>query len=344
MAKANPTQFRNERLRLIDWTALPTELRGKGWFCLYRNQPNGDRKPRKVPYDAKAPNRCAKINDPATWADWETTQKAFEQYRFDGIHAVCSLPFVFVDLDKCVDNRTISQAAYEIIANLPDTYWETSPSGTGLHGIFCADHVVPNITTLGVEVYSEKHFMSVTGRCINGLGTIAKVSARDFDFLRTKATPKVRPTEGSGYGEVLEGQRSNTLLSIAGTMRRRGLDRESIEHAIRQHNAKHCLPPLDDKKLSSIFKSIDRYEAAGNLLVQENKDVGNADRLLLWGKGNFRYVAAFKRWVVYDSTRWPVDDREQEAIRVEAHAMVRAFLMQAVQEGKRRSLSLQPNA
>lgn len=71
------------------------------------------------------------------------------------------------------------------------------------------------------------------------------------------------------------------------------------------------------------------WQATGNLLLQELNGVGNADRLLAWGKGRFRYVAAFKRWVVYDGVRWPVEDREQEAIRAEAHAMIRAFGKQA---------------
>ena len=51
------------------------------------------------------------------------------------------------------------------------------------------------------------------------------------------------------------------------------------------------------------------------------------------GGGNFRYVAAFGRWAVYDGARWPVDDREQETIRSEAHAMARAFGVQAMQAG-----------
>lgn len=60
-------------------------------------------------------------------------------------------------------------------------------------------------------------------------------------------------------------------------------------------------------------------------LAQENRDAGNADRLILYGEGNIRYLPAFKRWVVYDGARWPVDDREQEHIRDVAKSMIRAF-------------------
>src|SRR5262249_40664409 len=74
------------------------------------------------------------------------------------------------------------------------------------------------------------------------------------------------------------------------------------------------------------------------LLQQEKKDVGNADRLLLWGKGNYRYVAAFSRWAVYDGRRWPVDDREQEVIRAAAHDMARAFGVEAGQAGDKAAI------
>jgi putative DNA primase/helicase len=75
-----------------------------------------------------------------------------------------------------------------------------------------------------------------------------------------------------------------------------------------------------------------------SLLSQEKKDVGNADRLLLWGKGNYRYVAAFNRWAVYTRTHWPVDDREQEAIRAAAHAMIRVFGTEALQAGDKEGI------
>ncbi len=211
-----------------DWNALPEQLRAEGRFCLYRLVPNGDAsKPKKVPYDPKAPSRYAKTNDPATWADWTTTQKAFGRAgfaAFAGINAVCQLPFVFVDLDKCVDSAgNISPEAYKIIGGLPETYWEESPSGTGLHGIFCTARAFPNITAPGVEVYGDKHFMSVTGRCVNGICTIATVKAHDFDFLKANAAT-------SDSNEVIpEGQRNETLVRLAYTLRRhQGLKAEEL--------------------------------------------------------------------------------------------------------------------
>ena len=51
--------------------------------------------------------------------------------------------------------------------------------------------------------------------------------------------------------------------------------------------------------------------------------------LLHYQEGDYAYIAAFDRWVVWDGTRWPVDDKEQQHIRAEAHDMAHLFIMQA---------------
>jgi putative DNA primase/helicase len=314
-----------------DWNALPEQLRAEGLFCLYRNVPNGDGKPKKVPFDPKSPNSLAKVNDPATWADWETTQKAFGRAGFApfaGINAVCHLPFVFVDLDKCVDQGKISQEANAVIAALPETYWETSPSGTGLHGIFYSKRAFPPITQPGVEVYSDKHFMSVTGLCVNGVRIIAKVTARNFAFLRK--TTEANPANGSTV--IAEGQRNDTLVRLAYTLRRhKGLKAEELEAELAAFNAAHCVPPLSAREIRTIVKSTGKQQA--ELLEPSLTDVGNAERLLIYSADMLRYLPAFKRWAVYDGLRWPVEDREQEAARALAHRMVVEFILQAAKAG-----------
>ena len=55
------------------------------------------------------------------------------------------------------------------------------------------------------------------------------------------------------------GQRNQTLTSIAGAMRKKGLDADSIEAALLNHNRKYCRPPLPDNEISRIAKSVGRY-------------------------------------------------------------------------------------
>ncbi len=57
-----------------------------------------------------------------------------------------------------------------------------------------------------------------------------------------------------------EGGRNDTLASLAGTMRRKGMTREAIEAALLTENANRCRPPLTDAEVRAIAASVARYE------------------------------------------------------------------------------------
>jgi len=58
---------------------------------------------------------------------------------------------------------------------------------------------------------------------------------------------------------LLSGKRNNTLVSIAGSMRRRGMTAEEILPGLQAVNARRCQPPLDDSELKRIAESVSRY-------------------------------------------------------------------------------------
>lgn len=61
-------------------------------------------------------------------------------------------------------------------------------------------------------------------------------------------------------GDVIaEGQRNNTLTSLAGTMRNRGMSEASILAALLEENKNRCSPPLDEVEVERIAKSIAGY-------------------------------------------------------------------------------------
>ena len=95
-----------------------------------------DGKKTKVPIDPHT-NRRAKTNDPTTWADYETALAAVAKYGLEGVGYVFAEddPFSGIDIDDCRDPETgvIAEWAQEIIGAVP-TYWEVSPSGTGVKG------------------------------------------------------------------------------------------------------------------------------------------------------------------------------------------------------------------
>jgi len=66
----------------------------------------------------------------------------------------------------------------------------------------------------------------------------------------------------SSTGETLiipDRERNDTLASIAGTMRRRGLGEDAIVAALLATNEKQCIPPLDEKEVRDIARKISRY-------------------------------------------------------------------------------------
>jgi len=63
----------------------------------------------------------------------------------------------------------------------------------------------------------------------------------------------------SNDGDIHEGHRNVHLTSLAGTMRRRAMSRQAIEAALLAENRLNCKPPLEDKEVLAISKSVSRY-------------------------------------------------------------------------------------
>lgn len=59
------------------------------------------------------------------------------------------------------------------------------------------------------------------------------------------------------------GRRNEELTSLAGTMRRRGMGEEEMFAALAVANRKRCDPPLEEKEVRGIARSVARYEPAG---------------------------------------------------------------------------------
>jgi len=79
-----------------------------------------------------------------------------------------------------------------------------------------------------------------------------------------KAKTSAPPAASSSLGVTLatalpEGARDNTLTSMAGSMRRRGMTPEAIYAALTQENNLRCQPPLPDADVRRISESVSRY-------------------------------------------------------------------------------------
>jgi Bifunctional DNA primase/polymerase, N-terminal/Primase C terminal 1 (PriCT-1) len=67
--------------------------------------------------------------------------------------------------------------------------------------------------------------------------------------------------------KIPQGQRNQVLASLAGTMRRRGIDADGILAALLAHNARYCDPPMAEKEVRAIARSVSRYPAADEPVI-----------------------------------------------------------------------------
>src|SRR5208282_3744668 len=89
----------------------------------------------------------------------------------------------------------------------------------------------------------------------------------------------VRVARTDGEAAISEGSRNDTLASMAGSMRGRGMTQEAIEAALLTTNMQQCNPPLSDDEVRGIACSISKYApGAATDVVRTLNDAGNADR------------------------------------------------------------------
>ncbi len=143
--------------------AIPDELRALPQWVTWRYERRGDKRT-KVPMDPHT-NRNASVSEAATWGTFDEALTALEWFWPDGIGFVLTEgdPFYFVDLDACFDLDRLQPWAAEIVEQLPDCYWERSPSGAGLHGIGRGTPPRWGNKRLGVEIYDRARFATMTG-------------------------------------------------------------------------------------------------------------------------------------------------------------------------------------
>jgi len=116
-----------------------------------------------------------------------------------------------------------------------------------------------------------------------------------------------RATPAAPVGKkIAAGQRNTNLTSLAGTMRRRGMNAAEIEAALQETNRQRCTPPLDSSEVRGIAESVQRYDAAEESF--HLSDLGNSKRIVAAHGRDMRYCYPWRKWVVWDGRRWRMDD------------------------------------
>ena len=123
------------------WTEnIPTRLRDKDHWVLWRYEWDGKKKWTKVPYKVHKPRSKASTTDPQDWDSFHEAVRIYEKLK-GTIHAADGVGYVFshqdglvgVDLDRCIEGGEVLPWARAYLDRLMPTYAEVTPSGTGLH-------------------------------------------------------------------------------------------------------------------------------------------------------------------------------------------------------------------
>jgi hypothetical protein len=140
---------------------IPGEIRKLPNWVGYIKRENKNRID-KIPMNVLA-GRPAKSNDPKTWTDFETAVDLSIQRNYAGIGFMFTPPYVGIDIDKCIKDGSIDAQAKKILSEI-NSYSEYSPSRTGIH-IICKGTIPRSrkLTKLGIEVYSNNRFFTITG-------------------------------------------------------------------------------------------------------------------------------------------------------------------------------------
>jgi primase-polymerase (primpol)-like protein len=240
---------------------LPPELtKLRQWLC-WRYELRGNAKPTKVPYSCTG--YAASHSNPQHWSYFEDALKASRRPGFaGGVGFVFTAddPYCGIDLDQVWQSDADEGAPWAkgILDRFADTYGEASPSDTGFK-IWCRA-AAPRcgkwpVGSGAVEIYDRTRFFTVTARS-NGVLTIADHQAdiealvSNLDQDRPQSRAKVIPNV------IPQGRRHNTLVSLAGTMWKRGMTAEAIEAALFETNRLQCHPQYDAKHIRRIVESM----------------------------------------------------------------------------------------
>lgn len=165
----------------------------------------------KVPVNPHT-GQLAKVDDPATWSDFETARAAVEKYHLAGIGRVVTDQDKFsgVDLDHCLDPVMHLDSLVDCVVKALDSYTEITPSGNGIR-IWISAKLPPGHKCRGklgdkqIEIYSRERFFTLTGNRL--AGTPTTIEPRQAELEQVYAgifgeppheTPKAAPAATDG--------------------------------------------------------------------------------------------------------------------------------------------------
>jgi len=150
--------------------------------------------------------------------------------------------------------------------------------------------------------------------------TLPIIPKQLLDFVSSAKQESKGQDQKIGRERIKQGKRNDTLTSIAGRLRRKGMDEVEIAAELFKVNKRQCDPPLAEDEVRAIAGSVMRYPEATKF--ENLTDVGNARRLATLYGSDLRFCHTWGKWLVWDGSRWRPDDTGEvyrKAIQTVAH-------------------------
>lgn len=265
----------------MDYSRIPKELRDLDqWVCAW----NGS----KIPMKAFEKGGASSV-DPETWSSFDHACAAVAEGIYDHIGFVFhNNGIVGIDIDCGFEDGLLSPLCADIMSRC-QSYTEKSKSGRGVHIFVKGVLPFPGKNNMqGVEIYRDRRYFITTGkvmlfdRIIENQDAIDYVVGKYFPetskstregakFERKSKYTKIytpehtKPQKGAfslvpAYPEIKKGNRNLSMLSIAGQLWSQGYDLGLLYRELCRINQAACKPPLSERELQTICKSISKYE------------------------------------------------------------------------------------
>ncbi|WP_241959743.1 DUF927 domain-containing protein [Mammaliicoccus vitulinus] len=156
-----------EKIVKVNRENVPAEMAQRSQWVLWKAEKLKDKEEySKVPYQLLG-NLKASATNPSTWSNFDKTIQKLDDYEGVGFVLTKEDDYICLDLDDIhIDKETykpMTDIAKEVMQK---TWWEVSPSGTGIHAYFkgtLPDEVMKKNKSEHLELYSHSRFMTFTG-------------------------------------------------------------------------------------------------------------------------------------------------------------------------------------
>lgn len=229
--------------------------------------------------------------------DLHLVQSLFSSFNYLSANiAVCTgkeSNLIVVDVDCAKGGRL--EDLYDLVPKetLDKTLWAKTGGGYHLYFRFPQNNEIRNSTSkLGnsIDIRGEGGYvivppsMHISGKYyefINQNGLMPFPQA--FIGKLKEPEPKKQNNDLNGKKvdtpSLLNGNRNNSLTSLAGKLRRAGLNEGELETSLLKINLERCKPPLNEKEVRQIAHSISRYDIPPEVNFNPGANAGDFSSL-----------------------------------------------------------------